>query len=604
MIPPSDPEQPLDPDVARDSAALVAAFELETITDAIEAGRPLSYTLNLVVERAASLLAVAETYVLLREATQLVGAAVNGLGAAEPAALRVALDGSAEGWVVQTRRPLLLREPTGDGRFVPLAQHAPALGALILLPLEVRGRVVGVLAAGGSAPSDFNDDRLLLLVLADLATLAIETNRSIGREARRTRLIDLLRYVSGVDYSQDLHTVLTAVADRVAEVLQVEKVDVMLYDPERAALVSFGISQTPLGVRQKELGFDILPTTTEDLMIRVFRLGESTVVSDALIDVRVYPPLASDLGLRSLMYSPLSVAGEPRGVLCCAGTQPGMFSADDLAVQDLIARRLSLALQHHELTEDLSRLEADRLARLERDDFIELLAHDLKNPLAAMKGYSQLATRRLRQGDTAYVARALGMIDDKSEQLRRLMDDILDVTRLAAGTFSITRQEFDLVRLLHNEVEAAQTTTTDHILLLDAAGSCLLSGDADRLAQVLQNLLSNAIRYSPTGGPIAVRLTQPDGQALITVCDQGIGIAPEDLPRIFERAYRGQGSHMKGGRGLGLYISREIVRLHSGRIWAESSGAGSCFSITLPLPAVQGAGAEDDSVPGDSVPGD
>lgn len=585
MLPLPNSALSLNSRIAADSAALVATFELETITDAIEAGQPLTYILNLVVARVGSLLSVTETYLLLREGPQLVGVAVNGLTSADPVAVQVPLAGSAEGWVVQTRRPLLLRDPTGDGRFVPLAAHRPALAALLLVPLEVRGRVVGVLAAGRDTPGDFNDDRLLLLVLADLATLAIETNRSMGREARRTRLIDLLRYVSSLDYTQELHTVLTAVADRVAEVLHVEKVDVMLYDPERAALVSFGVSQTPLGVRQQELGLDILPATTEDLMIRVFRTGESTVVTDALGDVRVYPPLATALGLRSLMYSALIVGGESRGVLCCASTQPEAFSADDLAVQDLIARRLSLALHHNELTEDLSRLEAERLARLERDDFIELLAHDLKNPLAAMKGYSQLAARRLRQGDTAYVARALAMIDDKSEQLRRLMDDILDVTRLAAGTFSLTREELDLVRLLHNEVEAAQTTTTDHTFLIEATGSCLILGDADRLAEVLQNLLTNAIRYSPAGGPIAVSLSQAAGQAVIAVCDEGIGIASEDLLRIFDRAYRGQGARVKGGRGLGLYISREIVRLHSGRIWAERRPAGgSCFSLTLPLP--------------------
>ncbi|MDQ2807784.1 MAG: GAF domain-containing sensor histidine kinase, partial [Chloroflexota bacterium] len=578
---PPDPELPMDSLTAADSAALAATFELETITDAIEAGRPLSYILGLVVARVGSLLAVSETYVLLRAGTYLVGAAVNGLGTTDPAAVQVPLAGSAEGWVVQTRRPLLLREPTGEGRFGSLVPHGPGLTALLLLPLEVRGRVVGVLAAGCTTAGDFTDDRLLLLVLADLATLAIETNRSVGREARRTRLIDLLRYVSGLDYSQELHTVLTAVADRVAEVLQVEKVDVMLYDPERDALVSFGVSQTALGARQKELGLDILPCTTADLMIQVFRSGESALVGDAPSDPRVYPPLATELGLRSMLYSPLTVAGEPRGVLCCAGTQPDAFSADDLAVQDLIARRLSLALHHNELTSDLSRLEAERLARLERDDFIELLAHDLKNPLAAMKGYSQLAARRLQQGDTAYVARALGIIDAKSEQLRRLMDDILDVTRLAAGTFSIIHQEVDVAQLLHTEVEAAQTTTPTHTLRLAVPDRCLVSGDADRLAEVLQNLLTNAIRYSPAGGLIAIRLTQADGQAVIAICDQGSGIAPEDLPRIFERAYRGQGARLKGGRGLGLYISREIVRLHSGRIWAENRPAGgACFSLT------------------------
>jgi signal transduction histidine kinase len=112
-----------------------------------------------------------------------------------------------------------------------------------------------------------------------------------------------------------------------------------------------------------------------------------------------------------------------------------------------------------------------------------------------------------------------------------------------------------------------------------------VEADPERMGQVIQNLLSNAIRYSPRGGPVDVTVVAQDGEATISVCDRGSGIAPADLPHIFERSFRGQGQapQVAGGRGLGLYISREIARLHAGRIWASPrEGGGSCFFVALP----------------------
>jgi len=450
--------------------------------------------------------------------------------------------------------------------------------------LQARGRVLGVLSAATITPADFADTLVLLLVLADLASLAIESSRSTAREARQTRLVDLLRYVSNIDFESDLKATLGPVADRVSEVIGCEKVDILFLDPERNAFVSLGVSQTPLGHKQKELGLDIVPALAPSLLAHVYRTGESVLVSDSLHDARVYQPFIEQLGIRSLMDSPVEVGGERRAILASTSTRPDAFNESDLAVHDLIARRLSLALQHLELTEDLSRLEAERLARLERDNQLDLLAHDVRNPLAAIKGYAQLAGRRLRTGDVAYVERALQLINERSDQLDRMMNDMLDVTRMAAGTFSIQRREFDLVALLRDEIEAARVTTNRHPISLQAPPALAVWGDQLRLAEVAQNLLSNAIRYSPQGGPIQVEARVVEGAAQFSVCDAGMGIAAEDLPRVFERSYRGRGAQISGGHGLGLYISREIVRLHGGRIWVESAaGQGTCFHVVLPL---------------------
>jgi signal transduction histidine kinase len=558
-------------------------LDLDTITDAIDAGRPLPEILDLVLDRAYLLLDAAETYILLREGDLLIGCAQRGLPVAA-AEIRIPVGESIEGQVAARRRPLVMADPFHDPRFRNIPQRSEPIAAIIALPLQARGNVLGVLSAATTTPTDFADTLVLMLVLADLASLAIESSRSTAREARQTRLVDLLRYVSNVDFESDLKATLGPVADRVSEVMGSEKVDIIFLDPERNAFVSLGVSQTPLGHKQKELGLDIVPASASSLLAHVYHTGESVLVPDSLHDDRVYRPFIEQMGIRSLMDSPVEVGGERRAILSSTSSQPDAFNESDLAVHDLIARRLSLALQHLELTEDLSRLEAERLARLERDNQLDLLAHDVRNPLAAIKGYAQLAARRMRTGDVAYVERALQLINERSDQLDRMMNEMLDVTRMAAGTFSIQRRELDLVALLRDEIEAARVTTSRHQIRLDAPAELPVWGDQLRLAEVVQNLLSNAIRYSPQGGPIQVDVRLVEGAAQVSVCDAGMGIAPEDLPRVFERSYRGRGEQISGGHGLGLYISREIVRLHGGRIWVESAtGQGACFHVVLPL---------------------
>src|SRR5579859_4885964 len=458
------------PQHALPTATLLAAgdapLDLETITDAIDAGRPLPEILDLVVERAYLLLGAGETFIMLREGDRLVCAAERGLDNAVPLQLQV--DEGIEGWVATHRRPLIMPDAHRDPRFRNFPQRQHAIASIISLPLQARGQVLGVLSAATVETTDFAGDLLLLLVLADLATLAIQGSRSLAREVRRSRLVDLLRFVSNVDYSPPLPTAFGPIADRVAEVVGAEKVDIMFFDAERDALVSLGVSSTPLGQRQKELGLDIIPCSVSSLLAEAFQSGQSLLSGDLRRDPHAYRPLVEELGIRSEMASVLQVAGDQRGLLLCTSTRVDAFTEDDLAVQDLIARRLSLALQHVELTEDLTRLETERLERLERDAFFELLAHDVKNPLAAIKGYAQLAQRRLHKGDIAYVERALRVVDEKTAQLERLLNEMLEVSRLTRGAFTIQRQAFDLAALLRDECEAAQTTTTRHTVVLDA----------------------------------------------------------------------------------------------------------------------------------------
>jgi PAS domain S-box-containing protein/excisionase family DNA binding protein len=215
-----------------------------------------------------------------------------------------------------------------------------------------------------------------------------------------------------------------------------------------------------------------------------------------------------------------------------------------------------------------------------QSDFLAMVSHELRSPLATVKGLAQLMQRR-----GAYSERSLDGIVAQVNHLDRLVGDLLDVARLEAGRLELSREPVDLVKLVAENVHQAQARTEDHVLRVEAPAPQLTgSYDRVRLNQVLQNLLGNAIKYAP-GGQILVRLVADGTEARISVADEGPGIAQEEAPRLFERFYRAAATADGAkGFGIGLYVARTLVEAHGGRIWvAPRPGPGTEFIFTLPL---------------------
>jgi len=220
------------------------------------------------------------------------------------------------------------------------------------------------------------------------------------------------------------------------------------------------------------------------------------------------------------------------------------------------------------------------LERMERE-FVGLVSHELMNPITALALQAELM-----QMTGAYSEKAVGAILGQAKQLERLVGDLLDVSRLAAGRLRLRPVETDLVALARTAAEEAQLLSPGHHVRLHAPRWPLVGRwDPGRLQQVLGNLLSNAIKYSPPEREIVVQVEDLGAEACVAVLDHGAGIAPDALPHLFERFYRAQGAHESAikGLGLGLYIARSLVEAHGGTISAESQpGAGSTFRFTLP----------------------
>lgn len=220
-----------------------------------------------------------------------------------------------------------------------------------------------------------------------------------------------------------------------------------------------------------------------------------------------------------------------------------------------------------------------------KDDFISMASHELKTPLTVLTIYTQLLRERFKAEDRQDVVLQLSKINDQINNLSRLVVDLLDVSRMQADKLELVQESVDIDELVREVIESLQPTTT-HQLLIEGEVHRTITGDRNRLMQVLMNVLTNAIKYSPRADSVVTRVTHTDNALTVSVQDFGIGIARSHQPRLFERFYRvsGEKGQTYPGLGLGLYIAYEIIQRHGGKMWVESvEGQGSTFSFSLPI---------------------
>lgn len=253
--------------------------------------------------------------------------------------------------------------------------------------------------------------------------------------------------------------------------------------------------------------------------------------------------------------------------------------------QDIPPRAALIVLQDVTALKDTERL---------KDEFLAIAAHELKTPMAAVKGYAGMLRQRNPQASEPgaladWQLEALDTIDQATTRLVELTDDLLDVARLQSGRIGLHFEPHDMLALTRRVAHRVQVTTDQHTITTSSDFEYVVAQlDVRRIEQVLTNLLNNAIKYSPQGGPITVMVREDAdaGYATVSVTDTGIGIPNEQQARLFGRFERADNARELGikGTGLGLYLCRELVELHHGRIWFESTlNAGSIFSFTLPL---------------------
>jgi signal transduction histidine kinase len=301
----------------------------------------------------------------------------------------------------------------------------------------------------------------------------------------------------------------------------------------------------------------------------------------------VFATLLSTVALDYYIVSPVSQLGSLRDLIDFLP-----FIAASLIVSLLASQRERARMR----ARTAERLANERAKELEeagklKDQFLSLASHELKTPIAAIKGYAQLAERRLAKvPDTAPgvsgTQEVLTKITQQADKLTGLVNDLLDVSRIQAGRLDLHLETCDLTALCRREAEEQELTSGRKIDLSLPDEPIWISADRERMGQVLSNLLTNACKYSAAERPVRLMLTCQGGKALVSVADEGVGIPKDELPLIFDRFFRARTARdgSQRGLGLGLAICKEIVERHQGRIWATSEeGVGSQFTVELPL---------------------
>jgi len=319
----------------------------------------------------------------------------------------------------------------------------------------------------------------------------------------------------------------------------------------------------------------------ETIASQVFRSGITSTQIEKLPDWET-----NRLNLRYMLGLPLRSRQQVIGALVFGRFGGPPYIQEQIHLAEFVAIHIAQLLVRQQLVAQVANLEAERRLRELQDNFIATISHELCTPLGFIKGYATTLLREDISWDDATRREFLQIIDEETDRLRELIDNLLDSSRLQAGTLRMQIQHIRLDMLLHELVLRARQRYEGLDISLNAV-EFTTQADPVRLTQVFDNLISNAVKYAP-GSPVVVGMTVCSDsiprRCLISVRDQGAGITPEHAERLFERFYRAP-EHIDKihGTGLGLYICREIVRVHSGEITVESQpGKGTAFNISLP----------------------
>jgi signal transduction histidine kinase/ActR/RegA family two-component response regulator len=504
------------------------------------------------------------------------------------------------GAVLRTGQPLLLPRVT-DAYLRSVAHDAEHLaglrelgaGSLMHVPILVRGRPRGAITFVRTAWRAPYETRDLALAeeLCDRAAVAIENARLFRDSERQRREAELLTDVARVLVeTMDAHVVAQCIADGVK---------ILLDDTAWAAVYSFQSTSEDARVVAESTQAGVAFPWTRVLppgagMVGLATARRQTVVADDVLqhpDV-TYPPEAraqiESTAYRSVMAIPLIAHDRVLGALAVGARIGRRFEPQEIALLSVFASQAAVSFHNARLFEESERARADaEAANRSKDDFLAVLSHELRTPLTAILGW----VRMLDRGNLppARTAEAVSAVDRNARLQARLINDMLDVSRIVTGKLDVERTLVHLGAVVHDAIEAARQDGHARELLaeptIDAAATVVV-GDRVRLQQVVSNLIANAVQYTPRGGRIEVTLRSIRETVELSVADTGDGIAPEDLPRIFERFHQVDASRTRrhGGLGLGLAIARHLVELHGGSVQAASAGRGRGSTFTVQLP--------------------
>lgn len=581
-------------------------LQLETIGDVnAEITRELDLTtlLELIVQRAIALVKGDYGVVYLwsdREQSLLPEAwsGIDGDAVPTPVALGEGVVGMAaerrEGTVVDGYHTSSTESPA------TFAQHDAT--AVIAEPISFQGRLIGVISvlARGSERRFEAGDRELLRLLAAQAAIAIENARLFRGAVRRRQHAEALREIGlSLTAAPNPPRVLQRIAEEARRL--VGALFTYVVTPDRPFYRIVTVAGDDQGYRDVlKVSDDATSPNGRGPLGRAIR-GRCPVVCDDILSDPSFDPWrlqASARGIRSLAAVPLFVQDKPYGALMVYAPTPRAYDTETLDLLASLGAQAAAALDNARLVEQAAKLEAlERLAEL-KTEFLSTVSHELRTPLSMIHGYAELLALRAPLLTPEQIRDMAGEVQSSTRIMIRLVDDLLESSKIERGTLELRRQHVDAFAELRQLVERFRLQPGGERITADLRGRAEAWVDPVRLSQIASNLLTNALSYAPRG-PIVVRGRRRPTSLLIEVLDRGPGIAAEDQQRLWEKFYRGARALCASSRGsgLGLTVVRDLVELHGGEVGVKSQiGSGATFWFTVPTTSAAADSTESERV--------
>lgn len=403
-----------------------------------------------------------------------------------------------------------------------------------------------------------------------------------GGRLNTIRLLNTVEQILAVD-ATEVRPALDQASDLLVAALDADKFDIFLYEPSSDSLVALGTSHTDMGRLQKASGLDRLPLSNGGEAVLTYREGKPFITGQAQDEPNVVRGIKETLGVRSLMYVRMHVEGEPRGVVSAASAKPGLFTHADLEYMGAVANWVGSLIHRTELVERIRLHAVDESRRATAEQLVTVLAHDLGNRITPAIGRVDIIRRYAQRDGNEKYLKAATSARKSLENVHDLIKDLLDVSRLERGMFSLDRAKLNIVQLVKEVAEELPVVDANvHVRVPD---ELYVEADPARTRQALENLLANAVKHGPRGVPVFLQVDREirlDGDwAAIIVRDEGPGIPPEVLPALFTPFAAGPGST---GLGIGLFLAHRIAQAHGGSLTVDTApGGGTTFCLRLPL---------------------
>ena len=521
------------------------------------------------------------------------------------------------GWLVFVELPVKeayapLYATIGRMALLLLAALGLAVLAGMLLARAMVGPIQALRAGAARIGSGDLSQRISIKTGDELETLADQFNDMAGKlqdsysdlerkiEARTRELAQSVRELralgevsQAVNSTLDLENVLTTIVAKAVELSSTDAGAIYVFDDRQREFrlhATYGMDQGLVAaLTERSTSLD------EPLVARALMQREPVQAPD-IRDEPSVNEIIRRAGYRALLIAPLMRQDDIVGFLVIRRKAPGLLPKETVDLLKTFAAQSVLAIQNARLFSEID--EKSRQLEVEsrhKSQFLANMSHELRTPLNAILGYTELILDQIYGEAPSKMRQVLERVQANGRHLLSLINDVLDLAKIEAGQLTLSLGDYSLKEVVHGVVDAVEPLAAGKGLALKAdvpAQLPIAHGDERRVAQVLLNLVGNAIKFTDKG-EVAVKASAANGSLTVAVCDSGPGISPADQARIFDEFQQADSSttRAKGGTGLGLAIAKRIVEMHGGRIWVESAlGKGSRFFFTLPVKAEQQEG--------------